>query len=205
MDITSVAGAYTKLFVPLLPFIRKVFFYDSFFSLSDEKKAEGMSFLNESVKKRDALDKYQQELKFREFKMTGSLELNDYVLRFYLSDRVKREGFCKALFGMKGLYDFLNNQLLIKKQNILFLVFILLSGFFVGGVTFLLVSDIYIHGLEWSHNRLDWLTAGLASVITLQFILNLTHFLISLRRLKRHVTEFNIFISLLRIKRALQQ
>lgn len=205
MDITSVAGAYTKLFVPLLPFISKVFFYDSFFSLSDEKKAEGMSFLNESVKKRDALDKYQQELKFREFKMTGSLELNDYVLRFYLSDRVKREGFCKALFGMKGLYDFSNNQLLIKKQNILFLVFILLSGFFVGGVTFLLVSDIYIHGLEWSHNRLDWLTAGLASVITLQFILNLTHFLISLRRLKRHVTEFNIFISRLRIKRALQQ
>lgn len=219
MDMTSLGSMYKTLFVPLLPFIKKVFYFDSFFSLSDEKKAEGISFLTGCVKKRDALEKYQQELKFAAFKMTASLELNDYTLRYYLSGREKYEGFCKSIFNMQSLYYFHDSQLVIKRSSVWAPLFMLIAALVLSRIAFCSVIALnkqmpewFFNGLkqlsvgpEWLLDGLVWLSVVVEGLVALQLIVYAVCFFIGLRRLKRHVTEFNIFISRLRIKRALQQ
>ena len=46
MEITSIAGVW-KIFIPALPYLKKLFIFDTFFSLSYEKKAEAITYLTE--------------------------------------------------------------------------------------------------------------------------------------------------------------
>lgn len=211
MDATSL-GSVSKTALTTLPkLIKKVFYFESFFSLSDEKKAEGISFLTNCVKKGDALEKYRQELMFSALKMTDSLELNDYTLRFYLSARVKHEGFCKALFNMKSLYYFHDSQVVIKRTALLGPLILLIASLIVGAMAFCSVKELINYvpaelsvSPKWLFNGLALLCAAVGSFVTLQCIFYALRFFIGYLSLKRHVTEFNIFISRMRIKRALR-
>ncbi|MFP1985030.1 hypothetical protein ACLEE6_11740 [Lonsdalea quercina] len=62
MEITSIVSFY-KLFIPVLPIVKKIFFFESFFSLSNEKKAEAITYLSDCVDEREPLRKYNQEIK----------------------------------------------------------------------------------------------------------------------------------------------
>lgn len=211
MDMTSVSSISKTALAASPKIIKKVFYFESFFSLSDEKKAEGISFLTHCVKNRDALEKYRQELMFSAFKMTDSLELNDYTLRFYLAARVKHEGFCKALFNMKSLYYFHDSQVVVKRSALLAPLILLIVGLILGVIAFFSFKTlINIPGggainPKWLFNGLTFLCAVVEGFVSLQCLFYAIRFFIGHLSLKRHVNEFNIFISRRRIKRALQK
>lgn len=58
MEITSLANIY-KLFIPLLPYLKRFITNETFFSLSDDKKAEAIDFLIENANEESSLRKYK--------------------------------------------------------------------------------------------------------------------------------------------------
>ncbi len=196
MEVSSIASA-VKLLVPVLPLLKKVLIFETFFSLSIEKKAEAVAYLKTCVKEGDALDAYQQELKLSEYKMTNDYALSDYAIRFYLIDRKKHSGFCKSIFNGKSLYDYANSELVIKKNVFWFPLFMLLIGIMAAvGAWF-----------TWSNETLGawkWFYAGGSALVAVQYLIYSSWLLLSYRHLIRYARKFNIFILRMRIKRALR-
>lgn len=188
MEVSSIASA-VKLLVPVLPFLKKVLIFETFFSLSKEKKAEAVDYLKTCVEESDALDAYQQELKLLEYKMCRYHFLSDCVIRFYLRDRKKHIGFCKTVFNAKNFYDYSDEKLKIKKNIIWFPVFMLLIGLMaVVGFYF----SLSIEGLGLG----KWLYVGGCAVVAAQYIIYSSWMLLSYLHLVRYAKKFNLFILL---------
>lgn len=195
MEVSSIAGA-VKLLVPVLPFLKKVLIFETFFSLSSEKKAEAVAYLKTCATENDALDAYQQELKLSEYKMTQDYALSDYAIRFYLLDRKKHSSFCKSVFNGKSLYNYANSELVIKKNVFWFPFFMLLIGIMaaVGG------------WFTWSNETLGawkWFYAGGCAIVAVQYIIYSCWRLLSYWHLMRYAKKFYFFILLTRIRREL--
>ena len=46
MDVSSILNGL-KILIPLLPFFKKLLFFDTFFSLSNKEKSEAITYLKE--------------------------------------------------------------------------------------------------------------------------------------------------------------
>lgn len=63
MEITSLTSIY-KLFIPLLPYLKRFITNETFFSLSDDKKAEAIEFLIESANEENSLKNTSKSLNY---------------------------------------------------------------------------------------------------------------------------------------------
>ncbi|VTQ52735.1 Uncharacterised protein [Campylobacter jejuni] len=195
MEIASLASA-VKLFNPVLPYLKKVFIFDTFFSMPDGKKAEAITYITTCTDEDDALEKYKQELKTLEYKISQHIPLNNYILRYYLLSRKKNEKFCKSLFVSKSFYEYKDSEVTIK-NNIMWLpTLMFLIGILVGYGTITFWQNIESSPLRWVY-----LLCGLP--VSIQYIIYSSHMLFGYIQLRKHVNDFNLFISITRIKRAL--
>ncbi|MEG4677628.1 hypothetical protein [Enterobacter cloacae] len=197
MEITSLTSIY-KLFIPLLPYLKRFITNETFFSLSDDKKAEAIDFLIESANEENLLSKYKQELKLSHYKLCDNFQLNIYILEYFLASKKERGKFCKSLFLVKGFYEYHNAEVNLK-NNILWLPFVMLI---VGGLSGWggIMSWINI-----TASPLKWMFIAGCSLICIQYIYYAIYCLLNYINLRRKVKDFNFFITLYRLDKTLNK
>lgn len=195
MEITSIAGVW-KIFIPALPYLKKLFIFDTFFSLSYEKKAEAITYLTECGDEEEILEKYKQELKLSEYKMSGNYLLNVHILKYYILNPAKHKKFCKSLFLFKGFYKYHDHEVTIKKNVIWIIILMFIIGFIAGAGALFSWATITSTPLKWTYS-----VGGL--IIFTQYVFYSLYMLFCYISLRRNAIKFNVFISILRIKKAL--
>lgn len=195
MELTSIVSFY-KLFIPVLPIVKKIFLFESFFSLSNEKKAEAITYLSDCVDEREPLRKYNQEIKLSEYKMSSNYLLNTFSIKYYLFDRKRNLKFSKAIFTLKDFYYYDNYKVTIKNKMIFFPIIMLVMG----------LSSGYSTWLFWEHTNpgdLRWLYVGGSAFVGFQYLTYSLYIIFNYIHLKRHAKKFNVFICYCRIKKIL--
>ncbi|CRL66010.1 hypothetical protein [Proteus vulgaris] len=200
MDISSILGVL-KIFIPLLPFFKKVLFFDTFFSLSNKEKAEAITYLKECTDEHEPLDKYKQELMLLNYKMSTNYLLNDYILKYFISNKLKNIKFCNSIFLLKDFYSYNDFNVKTKTKMIIFpIIFLILGVIFGCGVIFFVVSE-----KQLPKSLLDRFFFGGLTLLSIQYIYYSSYTLWCYFHMVRKVKEFNMFISLVRIKIFLQK
>lgn len=197
MEITSIVSFY-KLFIPVLPIVKKIFFFESFFSLSNEKKAEAITYLSDCVDEREPLRKYNQEIKLSGYKMSRNYLLNTFSIKYYLFDRKRNLKFSKAIFTLKDFYYYDDYKITIRNKMIFFPILMLVMGLISGFFTW----------LSWEYTNpghLKWLFVGGNALVGFQYITYSLYVIYNYIHLKRHAKRFNVFICYCRIKKMLME
>ncbi|ELE9235812.1 hypothetical protein RM351_001078 [Enterobacter kobei] len=197
MEITSLTNIY-KLFIPLLPYLKKIIIIETFFSLSADKKAEAVDFLIENVNEASSLNKYKQELKLSHYKLCDDFQMSIYILEYFLANKKEHGRFCKSLVLVKGFYEYKNAEVNVKK-NILWLPFVMfvvgvLSGW--GGI---------MAWINITASPLKWLFIGGCSLICIQYIYYAVYCLLHYINLRGKVKDFNFFVTLYRLDKTLNK
>lgn len=197
MEITSLASTY-KLFIPLLPYLKKLIAIETFFSLSNDKKVEALDYLKEGIKEEDSIGKYKRKLKLSGYKLCDDFHLNIYILRYYLGNSKERGGFCKSLFLAKGLYIYENSEVKLKRNLLWIPLLMFLLGTLAGCGVLLLWSRTTSYPMKW-------LYVGGCGLIFFQYVYYSFYGLLNYIRLRLKVKEFNSLITLYRLDEMLDK
>lgn len=200
MDVSSILNGL-KILIPLLPFFKKLLFFDAFFSLSNKEKSEAITYLKECADEHEPLDKYKQELMLLDYKMSTNYLLNDYILKYFISNKLKNIKFCNSIFLLKDFYSYNDFNVKTKTKMIIIPIIVLILGIVFGcGATFFVVSEN-----QFPKSLLDWFFFGGLTLVSIQYIYYSSYTLWCYFHMVRKVNDFNIFISLVRIKILLQK